>query len=52
VYVGLTEEEAAMRQTPPGHPNARETRLSVRIKPAQKALIARAAGLRREPPAA
>src|SRR3954454_17642496 len=35
-----------MHQTRSSQPGARETRISVRIKPAQKALIARAARLR------
>lgn len=35
-----------MHETRSRRPGARETRLSVRIKPAQKALIARAARLR------
>jgi uncharacterized protein (DUF1778 family) len=35
-----------MHKTHAGQPNVKETRISVRIKPAQKALIARAAQLR------
>ncbi|HLI76196.1 MAG TPA: DUF1778 domain-containing protein [Acidobacteriaceae bacterium] len=35
-----------MRETHARQPDAKETRISVRIKPAQKALIARAAQLR------
>lgn len=35
-----------MHETHPRQPQAKETRLSVRIKPAQKALLARAARLR------
>lgn len=35
-----------MHQKHASRPNAKETRISVRIKPAQKALIARAAQLR------
>jgi uncharacterized protein (DUF1778 family) len=35
-----------MPKTPPRESGARETRISVRMKPAQKALIARAARLR------
>ncbi len=35
-----------MHQTPTGRPEAKETRISVRVKPAQKAVIARAARLR------
>ncbi len=37
-----------MHDTATRSPDAKETRISVRIKPAQKALIARAAQLRRE----
>src|ERR1700693_2346682 len=46
VYTGITREAATMQKTQPGRPGAKETRISVRIKPTQKALIARAARLR------
>jgi uncharacterized protein (DUF1778 family) len=40
-------EDVVMHESANSQRDARETRLSVRIKPAQKALIARAARLRR-----
>ncbi len=36
-----------MHETHPSQPDVKEARISVRVKPAQKALIARAARLRR-----
>jgi uncharacterized protein (DUF1778 family) len=46
VYIGITEEDAVMHKSHNSGQGAGETRLSVRIQPAQKALIARAARLR------